>query len=729
MRFNHSHLCFFLLVNLFLWGGSQVYGQCNSPVVFNSPGDNTFFVPAGVNSLVVEVWGAGAGGAGRTINGTGGGGGGGAYSRSELIVTPGSVYTVFVGQGGGSSTNGQDSWIALSENEANKVVLAKGGLSPGINSQLSGLGGSSANGVGTFRFNGGDGAAAAANAGGGGGSSAGIGIDGNPGIEQNGGTAPVGGGAGGDGATSDNQNGNSPILAPGGGGGGARGNNQSGGTGSNGRVRITYTCQFFVGGTLLDDGAISGTTIIEYGSRGLNYWTAPKGLTEFEVFVVGGGGGGGFGNAAGGGGAGGVTMTSFTNINGGQGFLEETVFTMNVGDGGPGSGAITTKGTNGTMSIFGYTNPIYQTIAGGGGGGASNNSVNGNNGFQLNASGGGASGLNTPGGGRENGNDGSAGFNSSFGGGGGGRGENSPGTSGNITDGPGANFTAFGGNGGDGFSSDFRGNIVIYAAGGGGTTNGGSNSSPQRNVGGRGGSDGTGGNANHEGFGLQGSSRGSGGGAGVSGGGAGNTGIVIIRYPNVRILPVEYLYFDANFKRETKSVDLKWATAKEWENSHFEIQRSLQGVKNWEVIGNEPGYGWSDTSVEYVYSDNNLPLIGGMAYYRLKQVDFSGNFDFSKTVSVRLPTLNQVKGVWRAFPNPNSGEIFNLELIDEKEYFGEDLRVRLISPFSSNKVIARNNLRQISGSILEELRKVSKGIYVLEISWGQKVEFIKIMKH
>lgn len=375
------------------------------------------------------------------------------------------------------------------------------------------------------------------------------------------------------------------------------------------------------------------------------------------------------------------------------------------------------------MSIFGYNNPTYQIVAGGGGGGGSNGSVNGINGFQVNASGGGASGLNTPGNGRENGNDGSSGFNNEFGGGGGGSGvDEGRGTPGTLNSG-----IATGGTGGVGFSSDFRGNVRIYAAGGGGTTNGGSNSSPPRNLAGEGGS-GVGGNASRAGTGENGKSAGSGGGAGGAGGGAGFSGVVIIRYPNFRILPVEYLYFDAQFRRETKSVDLQWATAKEWENSHFEIQRSLQGIKNWEVIGSELGIGWSDSPVEYVYKDINLPLAGGMAYYRLKQVDFNGDFDFSKTVSVRLPSLNQVKGVWRAFPNPNAGEIFNLELIDEREYFGEDLRVRLISPFSNNKLIAGTNLRQISGSILEELRKASKGIYVLEISWGQKVEFIKVMK-
>jgi hypothetical protein len=150
-----------IIFAFFYWSSYSATAQCNSPLVYNTPGNNTFFVPAGVNSIVVEVWGAGAGGGDRTSDGSGGGGGGGAYSRSEINVVPGTVYTVSVGAGGLSNANGEDSWIALSEATANKVVLARGGLSPGNNNALGGLGGSSANGIGTFRFSGGNGANAA----------------------------------------------------------------------------------------------------------------------------------------------------------------------------------------------------------------------------------------------------------------------------------------------------------------------------------------------------------------------------------------------------------------------------------------------------------------------------------------------------------------------------------------------------------------------------------------
>lgn len=88
-------------------------------IEFTTPGDSSFQVPAGVTSLLVEVWGAGGGGGGgcsgynSTIPGSsfagggGGGGGSGAYARSVLPVVPGTTLTIRIGAGGGGGSGGQ----------------------------------------------------------------------------------------------------------------------------------------------------------------------------------------------------------------------------------------------------------------------------------------------------------------------------------------------------------------------------------------------------------------------------------------------------------------------------------------------------------------------------------------------------------------------------------------------------------------------------------------------
>jgi len=58
--------------------------------------NQSYTVPLGVTSLLVELWGGGGGG-----NGIAGNGGAGAFVSGTLSVTPGSTLTVIVGSGGG----------------------------------------------------------------------------------------------------------------------------------------------------------------------------------------------------------------------------------------------------------------------------------------------------------------------------------------------------------------------------------------------------------------------------------------------------------------------------------------------------------------------------------------------------------------------------------------------------------------------------------------------------
>jgi hypothetical protein len=72
----------------------------------NTPsGTASWTVPAGVNSIRVQVWGHGGGGGSgqNSVNG-GGGGGAGGYVDATITVTPGQVYPITVGLGGGGAT-------------------------------------------------------------------------------------------------------------------------------------------------------------------------------------------------------------------------------------------------------------------------------------------------------------------------------------------------------------------------------------------------------------------------------------------------------------------------------------------------------------------------------------------------------------------------------------------------------------------------------------------------
>jgi len=117
-------------------------------------------------------------------------------------------------------------------------------------------------------------------------------------------------------------------------------------------------------------------------------------------------------------------------------------------------------------------------------------------------------------------------------------------------------------------------------------------------------------------------------------------------------MPVVLTSFTAS-KNEAEPVMLKWATASEVNNSHFDIQRSIDN-KKFETIGSVKGAGTSVKKVNYSFTDA-ANLSARTVYYRLKQVDFDGKADYSKTVSI-VNTV-AVKGISSTLPNPFNDEL------------------------------------------------------------------------
>ena len=265
----------------------------------------------------------------------------------------------------------------------------------------------------------------------------------------------------------------------------------------------------------------SGELIVSFRDVGSHTWVAPTDISGATVLIVGGGGGGGGGTSAGGGGGGQVILAS------NQTFTAGTAYALTVGAGGAG-GVGKASGTAGGASSF------AAFTADGGGAGDCQDKDNDND--RVGANGGGDGAQNNSvvvvGTGATKVEDsvywygGHAGGSSArnyWGGGGGG---------GALTDGGSATTTGVGCTGGDGLALDITGETVAYACGGGGGVH-----IDKNPVFGTGGSDGvSGGSATATGgeAGLASTGTGGGGGSwynGVLNGGAGGSGVVVIRYP------------------------------------------------------------------------------------------------------------------------------------------------------------------------------------------------------
>ena len=96
---------------------------------------------------------------------------------------------------------------------------------------------------------------------------------------------------------------------------------------------------------------------------------------------------------------------------------------------------------------------------------------------------------------------------------------------------------------------------------------------------------------------------------------------------------------------------LTWATATETNNKGFDIETSKDGV-NFQVLEFVRGHGTTSETQNYTFTHRLATNQSGILYYRLKQMDTDGRFEYSKTIVVRSEGKQNSVVV---YPNPSNG--------------------------------------------------------------------------
>ncbi len=139
--------------------------------------------------------------------------------------------------------------------------------------------------------------------------------------------------------------------------------------------------------------------------------------------------------------------------------------------------------------------------------------------------------------------------------------------------------------------------------------------------------------------------------------------------------PIPVRLIDFTVRSNNAQNLLTWQTASESRNTGFDVEKSPD-AKTFEKIGFVDGKGDAKDVSKYTFTDSN-PY--ATTYYRLKQLDFDGKFEYSRIISVKNDALAVV-----VYPNPAQNQLFLMnvgkpEQILIKNFDGETLLKQMAS--------------------------------------------------
>ena len=187
---------------------------------------------------------------------------------------------------------------------------------------------------------------------------------------------------------------------------------------------------------------------------------------------------------------------------------------------------------------------------------------------------------------------------------------------------------------------------------------------------------------------------------------------------NCVVLSVNFL--DVTAKQVNNLVTIGWDVSQEVNTREYLVEKSLDGI-NFTTIGHVARQMNTTDGTHYEYPDNSNLSSGTIWYYRIKEVEVSGQSMYSKIVSVRV---GGITGKLAVYPNPTKGSAtvsftsstqgaISLRLFDLK---GSMVWQQQYQTNTGQNMIALDNFRTIPD-----------GMYILQWFDGLKPEQVKLV--
>jgi hypothetical protein len=176
--------------------------------------------------------------------------------------------------------------------------------------------------------------------------------------------------------------------------------------------------------------------------------------------------------------------------------------------------------------------------------------------------------------------------------------------------------------------------------------------------------------------------------------------------------PIELTSFTA--EKGPQNVLLKWSTASEINNDYFSVEKSSDGIQ-FKQIGTVKGNGNSKQIINYSFDDNSSNT--GTVYYRLKQVDYDHNYEYSPITSVSFDSQEPVT-IFNDPSNQDAGIIISFNKKGSATFNVIDLLGRVVYSGSRESEAASV---AISKNIL------TSGIYIVKVFMANELVSKKVV--
>jgi Secretion system C-terminal sorting domain len=192
-------------------------------------------------------------------------------------------------------------------------------------------------------------------------------------------------------------------------------------------------------------------------------------------------------------------------------------------------------------------------------------------------------------------------------------------------------------------------------------------------------------------------------------------------FPTRSLLPAKLLSFTASYKNQNTL--LKWDVESLQNFSHFEVERSSNGIDFGSVAAKQPVGNPADRAT-YQHTDNLAAVNGTAFYYRLKLIDLDGRFTYSNVVLVRKEEKS-ITGI-KISPNPVLGNATTTVRFEAAANITVDFKV---VDLTGRIVLAQQTaVTEGTNSVnIANLNRLQPGMYILQMNSGNTTETAKFI--